>query len=264
MKRNVVRDAFELATPSFEQKERMRQEILSRLPEEKGRRTYRAKQEPQRRRWNWVPSVAAMLAVMVMAGFFLTKLLEGKEAVILPANTSAASAYEEILDSYEAAISDGWEPVRCEEAGISYLAGRMESKDAMGYLLRDMDGNGTQELLMICNDESQAILDMYTLENGEAVSVFSGWERNAYFLREDNRILNIGSGGAARTDYVFYRLRGKTLEQEESIYFDAERDMENPWFMGEDMHPVTQQEAEAAISAHTIERTEIVLLSQRG
>lgn len=264
MKRNVVHDAFDSVTPTQNQKERMRQAILSRLPEEKGRRTYQAKQVPQRRRWTWIPSAAAMLAVVVMAGFFLTKLLEGKEAAILPANTSAASAYEEILDNYAAAISDGWEPIQCEEAGISYLAGRMESKDSVGYLLRDMDGNGTQELLMICNDESQSILDMYTLENGEPVSVFSGWERNAYFLREDNRILNIGSGSAARTNYVFYRLQGKTLEQEESIYFDAERDMENPWFMGEDMHPVTQQEAEAAISAYTIERTPIVLLSQRG
>lgn len=58
-----------------------------------------------------------------------------------------------------------------------------------GYLLKDMDGDGTNELLIgpLEGDEyhRQLILAMYTMEDYSPVEVFSGGEDDEYYLCEN-------------------------------------------------------------------------------
>lgn len=172
------------------------------------------------------------------------------------------AVYQEILDKYIRAITEGWGGERYAQEDMSIILRDISSLDSLGYTMIDLDGNGVEELILALDDESQTILDLYTLTEGEVVHVLSGWERISYFLRADGLILNIGAESASCTNYVFNRLSGGELIQEENIRFDAVRDIDNPWFMGSDLHAVTQQEAEAAISAHAIDRIPLTLLSQ--
>lgn len=185
----------------------------------------------------------------------------GEETV--PTGESASSQkYMQLLDKYVTAIQEGWSAERYAQEDMSIILRDISSLDSLGYAITDLDGNGVEELILALDEESQTILDLYTLVDGELVHVLSGWERNSYFLREGGLILNIGTESGSCTNYVFNRFSGGELIQEEIIRFDALRDIDNPWFMGSDLHPVTQQEAEAAISAHTIDRIPLTLLSQ--
>ncbi|MBQ6518089.1 MAG: hypothetical protein IJI14_05170 [Anaerolineaceae bacterium] len=55
----------------------------------------------------------------------------------------------------------------------------------LGYTFRDVDGNNVDELLfgeMIEDMTGTPLYDMYTIQNGELVHVFDGWDRNRYYL----------------------------------------------------------------------------------
>lgn len=184
------------------------------------------------------------------------------EETVPTENGAIPQAYGAVLEKYVTAVNERWGGERCAQEDISIILRDMESLDSLGYALIDLDGNGVEELILACDEESQTVLDLYTLVDGGLVHVLSGWERNSYFLREGNLILNIGTESGSCTNYVFSRLSGGELIQEEVIRFDALRDMDNPWFMGSDLHPVTQEEAEAAISAHTRDRIQLTPLSQ--
>jgi len=174
----------------------------------------------------------------------------------------AIQAYAQILDKYTAAITEHWGGERCGQEDVSIVLRDLESLDSVGYVLLDVDGNGVQELLLVRDEESQPILDLYTQTSDGILHVFSGWERNQYFLRQGGRILNIGSEGAAKTTYVFNRLSGCDLIQEQIVCFDADEDAENPWFLGFDRSPVTEAQAQEAINAYTTERLSLTPLSQ--
>ena len=184
------------------------------------------------------------------------------EETVPTGESTVSQKYAQLLDKYVTAIQEGWGGERYAQEDMSIILRDISSLDSLGYAMIDLDGNGVEELILALDDESQTILDLYTLTEGEVVHVLSGWERNSYFLRENGLILNIGAESASCTNYVFNRLSGGELIQEENIRFDAVRDIDNPWFMGSDLHAVTQQEAEAAISAHAIDRIPLTLLSQ--
>lgn len=107
-----------------------------------------------------------------------------------------------------------------EQPELSYMYRRNTDLAEVGFALMDLDGNGTEELILgwIDND---FVYDVYTLSEGQAVHILAGHERNTYFLCENAMIENQWSGGAALTGNDFYRLHGGSLELVERITFDA-------------------------------------------
>lgn len=102
----------------------------------------------------------------------------------------------------------------------------------VGWTLRDLDGDGTPELL--CGgdwgDGYTPIFNLYKLENGEAVQLLYGWARNRYWLCPDGTIANIGSSGASETIYSYYRYADGELKLLESVkYFWTEEGV-SPWY----------------------------------
>lgn len=163
------------------------------------------------------------------------------------------AAYQEVVNKYITAITEGWGGEECSQADISLMVRDVSSLNDLGYGLVDLDLDGTDELLIANDGERQVIYDLYSLVDGQLVHVFSGWERNSYELRDNLTILNIGSNSAASTDYRFYHLRKGRLMLESITRFDAETDPEHPWFTGideQDLEPITNEDwSEAMIYA---------------
>ena len=167
--------------------------------------------------------------------------------------------YRTVLEKYVTAIRENKDPGQCSEEDISLLTGYVEGLDGLGWYCQDLDGNGVVELIV---SDGNVIYDLYTVENGKALHLVSGSERNAYQLCENGIIKNYGSSSAAESSYTMYRLVGSGLVQEQIVTFDASADPENPWFTGFDKTAVSEAEAQAVIGSYPEIRIPITLFSQ--
>lgn len=158
--------------------------------------------------------------------------------------TAIPEAYQPVIAKYVTALTEHWGGEACSNADISILVSYATSPSELGYALLDLDNDGTDELIIANDAERQVIYDLYSLVDGKLVHVFTGWDRNSYELREGFRILNIGSNGAASTDYVYCHLSRGQLVTDSLIRFDAATDPDHPWFRGtseNDLAPITDE-----------------------
>lgn len=88
-----------------------------------------------------------------------------------------------------------------------------------GWLLRDLDGDGTSELLLGADwgDGYGVIFNIYRLDGAKAVRVVDGWSRSQYFLCSDGTLAHEWSGGADHWGRTYLRY-GKTLLPIESVF----------------------------------------------
>ena len=122
--------------------------------------------------------------------------------------------FASILADYASAKHDGWDREKLEEKGLNYMA--LDS--SVGYLIKDIDGDGTLELLVGSMDEDNPfmrgmIFDLYTQDESGAPSlVFQAWERNRWYSLSETLFRHEGSSGAADSfGYVEQYLNGKTM-----------------------------------------------------
>ena len=159
-----------------------------------------------------------------------TALESGKELV-----------YKEQMELVYQALSQEWSIDKYFENEISTLISNHYEGSALenvGYALKDLDGDGKEELLIsaVSNDDSYGMLyDVYTAPNGKAVHVLSGHERNRYYLQwlEEGAymIANEASSSAFNSAWYYYSLIDGQLELMQGIVFNAEADENNPWFI---------------------------------
>lgn len=211
--------------------------------------------------------IAAMLALVITGGLFLgvmkgkleetpscarptenqttmptTSVTEALETMGLP------QAYQDIIARYVTAVEEEWNPAQCSEGGISVLTAEVDSMDAVGYTLMDVDGDSTQELLMTDGD---MIFDLFSLSpDGEAIQWVTSMNRIQYRLCQDGLISCVGSSSAALSYYTFYRYGNGTLDKIVEVTYDGERDKNNPWFLGDNMQPLTSLEADKILNEH--------------
>ena len=88
-----------------------------------------------------------------------------------------------------------------------------------GWLLRDLDGDGTSELLLGADwgDGYGVIFNIYRLDGAKAVRVVDGWSRSQYFLCSDGTLAHEWSGGADHWGRTYLRY-GETLLPLESVF----------------------------------------------
>lgn len=98
--------------------------------------------------------------------------------------------------------------------------------DRTGYARMDLDGDGSEELLLgwvgndIWNLDQGYVFAIYTLSEGQPVLAVEGWERNTYVLGADGYLYNCGSSGADRTQwnkYLFDPTDPDFLEEVEQV-----------------------------------------------
>lgn len=100
---------------------------------------------------------------------------------------------------------------------------------SLGYCLIDLDQNGIDELIVvdrggIFGDTLDRILQIYTIENNEAVFVLDGWIRNRYYLLDDGNIYHEGSGGAAYSLFGTYQYADGVVVPIDYYFSDYEDD----------------------------------------
>jgi hypothetical protein len=143
---------------------------------------------------------------------------------------SEEEIYEPLIQEYNTIVLTGtWnEEVYTDEGICKNSIARYASRPVWCYVLYDVDNNGTKELLIADKDYSQ-IWAMYTIIDEQPVNLFYGWERNQYFLYDNELILQNASGGAAYGDICIYKIQSDSLEcitsfhqRDGSIYYDAE------------------------------------------
>lgn len=131
--------------------------------------------------------------------------------------------YHEVLVRYRSAVeaivknniveNDGklyspYEPVHYLTAGMCEAGQAMKSPETekYGYSLKDMNGDGTPELLLIT--ENHVLLEIYSIVDGEAQMVEYFWPRYTGVVLTTNRIYTHGSNGAGYDTYTLSKYDG--------------------------------------------------------
>lgn len=97
--------------------------------------------------------------------------------------------------------------------------------ETLGYILRDLDGNGVEELIFGENGEGGwdgIVYDLYTIVDGEVVHIFDGWERNRYYLCENGCIARESDGSAFEFSFAYYAYSGAELALIEAVIYHNE------------------------------------------
>ena len=127
-----------------------------------------------------------------------------------------------------------------------------------GWLLRDLDGDGTSELLLGADwgGGHTVILNIYRLDGAKAVRVVDGWSRSRWYLCTDGSLAHEGSDGASEGTFSYYRYEyGLLYHLKTLISLDG-------WFCsyttdhyvsGEGFRAISEEEADAMMSRYVYE-----------
>ncbi len=144
-------------------------------------------------------------------------LPEKYAAIVEMAAKAAAGQYQDDL-------------MELEDNGISTVFGMKPGDTLVGYALKDIDGDGSDELLLGQNGTPDfdgwdgLIYNIYTLKDDELYVLANGGERDTYFITEDGTVGNVASGGATDSAYNYYKLEDKELKLIESVFCAAAED----------------------------------------
>ena len=163
------------------------------------------------------------------------------------ATVTVRDPYGEVIETYRAVHRSGTGNI---EKGISEL---VNPQDFLGYALKDLDGNGVNELILASDGYNMypyVIYEIYTLQNGNAVSVTRSGARSRYFMLQDGRFLLEGSSGAMYAHWITYGFSGASLSVQEQIWTSEQphdmADFAPYYYYGlpfEDEQPIVYDEA---------------------
>lgn len=128
-----------------------------------------------------------------------------------------------------------------------------------GWLLRDLDGDGTSELLLGADwgDGYGVIFNIYRLDGAQAVRVVDGWSRSQYFLCSDGTLAHEWSGGADHWGRTYLRY-GETLLPIESVF-----DRGGVWYHAKGLDALSLDDTQLEGRCKTIPRAEAEQLMER-
>ncbi len=132
------------------------------------------------------------------------------------------AAYAEILDHMIQSYpwNDDERSMVPEEPELSYMYRRCSLLSDVCFALKDLDSNGQDELILSGMD-CPFIFDLYTIEEGSIVHLFSGGERYSFHLYENAYVEKDWSGSAGLGGHDYYHLIDGKLELIERITVDA-------------------------------------------
>ncbi len=123
-----------------------------------------------------------------------------------PAGPDYEALYSEVLDSYRNfyladpsnQTTDYDEDIGYTLDGCSMLT---QYVDSVGYALIDLDGDGSDELIIACDDGSgdmpNIVFDLFTLVDGKPQRLLISWERSRGWINADGTVISQGSSSAA-------------------------------------------------------------------
>ena len=128
-----------------------------------------------------------------------------------------------------------------------------------GWLLRDLDGDGTSELLLGADwgNGHSVVFNIYRLDGAKAVRVVDGWSRSRYFLCSDGTLAHEWSGGADHWGRTYLRY-GETLLPIESVF-----DRGGVWYHAKGLDALSLEDTQLEDRCKTIPRAEAEQLMER-
>ena len=119
----------------------------------------------------------------------------------VPEEKSAArderyALYWELIDKVAAGLRDGLSSDETAQLGVSDVFARAGAEE-LGWLLRDLNGDGVDELLFGRSkegDELTPTYDIFCLLGGVLSHPATGWEFNCWYLLPDGMLINEWSG----------------------------------------------------------------------
>lgn len=221
MKRSDIRNAYESMTPTQAQKDRMLAAILEKKSGQK-RGKYQA-QSVKTNKLAWIPAVAALFAVVTVGSFVLRQPQQetpvfSNEEIPTQDPQSNPTVYDEIIATCRAAIEEGWDADKCLAFNISprFASSRDYARTNAGYQLLDIDGNGTQELLI---GHENYIWNLYALDgNTTAVLLLSDPDDGTVYELHEGAHITKELTTKEEGWHDCYLLKGTELTQEASLY----------------------------------------------
>lgn len=237
----------------------------------------------------WVRA-AAVMACVIVAVCFLTnpesqadadeiqnENIEGTVAV-KPMTSTGYTGYDELIAEAREALENhtGLPGVYPSDMSGNFSSVIYANWDyeTLGYLIRDIDGNGVAELIFGENGEDGwdgIVYNIYTISDGAVVRILEGWERSRYYLCENGCIAHEGSDGAGDNIYNYYRLNGAGLAVVESVKFHVVQGTDgfrNEWLYStesdeyesdpESYQPIDSEQAQEIMSKYVYERPKFI------
>ncbi len=245
MNERKIKEAYDSITPSEAQRERMLRNIL----QKKGRKPSKA--------FNPLPIAAAITLMLCIWGLRdlmwergggLVQPMETSKATeigettenILPAtfDFSYYGAYSTVLERYYTAWSEGWDGAMCDTQGVSrcFAEAAAAEPECMGFALWDLDGNGTEELILT---DGLEIYSLYTLEKDVPLCLMDKQDANEKIFRcKNGMIYHIALNGGSKYDatmkiYSVFEKADMTPKVVYRIineaYYLAKQDPEGKW-----------------------------------
>lgn len=191
-----------------------------------------------------------------------------KEAVMPPANIN--EHYKKLIDAARQSVASNDADLADKYDFSIQICILNPDYEIPGYLIKDIDGDGTEELIFGSNtvkpdDWDGVIYNIYTISDGEPVQVFEGWDRNTGYFCENGIIENTAAGGAIYTEYNYYTYRNGSLNVVESVIYDGWKDEKNPWFHSTDTEgnkenaaPINEEQAQEIMGKYVRTQTRYI------
>ncbi len=143
-----------------------------------------------------------VMMVALLAGCSCSE--EKKQETTTIAWTKGESLFGMQLKEYaDACKSNKKKDIKAKQkitTGFGEVAKEKNLPERIGYTFADLDGDGTEELLVSLIDKKDKlnnyIIAVYQYTGEGIKRLLEGWSKNTYYLMKDKMILNQASGGA--------------------------------------------------------------------
>ena len=189
--------------------------------------------------------------------------------------TDALEHYTPVLEKYRTALLENWDKYKCIENNISSIAAfGADTRTSLGWCLRDIDGNGIEELLISYGNESGALVDLYSIQPEDVTEedIVRKHGSTSYPLGVENGICHLAkSEGAIQytlcedgtvryqfvadgtTNWCDYLVKPWGLELQDVLVYYRDHDSDKTYARGpheNDLTYISKEEAGEFISAH--------------
>ena len=182
----------------------------------------------------------------------------GGEKISMGSGAKGENLYKKEIEKHITAIKENWDATKLENEHMSTMYALMASGDGnvldgVGYAYKDLNVDGIEELIIgeVNDNTDSEMYDVYTMVNGKAEHVLSGWDRNRYYSYDSGLIVNEYSDGADSSGVAVYALTSNSTElfPQLSFKYDGYTDENKPWFIaynknGDDWDYKPAEEAE--------------------
>ena len=170
--------------------------------------------------------------------------------------------YGSVLKKHRKALTEKWDSEKLKKENMSSIYWQIAQydkgslTDKIGYAYKDLNGDGTDELLIgeiSRSSEPSVIYDIYTMKDRKPVHVVSGGERNRYYMLENGMICNDYSNSAFSSGRAVYDVVHNDTElfTQCRFVYDSEKDEDAPWFIAygnDEPEPVSKEDYEERMS----------------